>query len=110
GDYLYGTTSATLLCVEFATGNVKWQDRTLGAASVCYAEGRFYLHGENGEVALVEATPEGYREQGRFTPPDPPARGMSKAWQYPAVANGVLYIRDLGTLWAYDIRATSADQ
>ena len=55
-------------------------------------------------MALVEATSEGYRELGRFTPPDPPARGQSRAWAYPAIAGGRLYVRDLGSLWAYDIR------
>jgi hypothetical protein len=29
---------------------------------------------------------------------------MEKAWAYPVVANGRLYIRDLGTLWCYDIK------
>jgi hypothetical protein len=28
-----------------------------------------------------------------------------KAWSYPVIANGRLYIRDIGTLWAYDIKA-----
>jgi outer membrane protein assembly factor BamB len=104
GGYLYGTASQALLCVDFATGTVKWQDRSIGPGAVCYADGRLYLHGENGDVALVEATPEAYREKGRFTPPDPPDRGRSKAWAYPVVANGRLYIRDLGTLWCYDIK------
>jgi hypothetical protein len=54
---------------------------------------------------LVEATPEGYREKGRFTPPDQPERGRSKAWAYPVVANGRLYIHDMGTLWCYDVKA-----
>src|SRR5262249_39631238 len=105
GDYLYGTTSARLLCIEFATGKVMWEERPVGPGSVCYAEGRLYFHGENGDVALIEATSTGYHELGRFTPPDPPDRGQSKAWAYPALANGRLYIRDLGTLWSYDIRA-----
>jgi hypothetical protein len=26
------------------------------------------------------------------------------AWAYPVVANGRLYIRDLGTLWCYDVK------
>ena len=69
-----------------------------------YADGNLYLHGENGEVALVEATPDGYHERGRFTPEDPPDRGDSKAWAYPVVANGRLYIRDMGTLWCYDVK------
>ena len=103
GDYLYGTTAQAMMCVDFKTGAVKWQERALGAASLCLAGGRLYLHGENGEVALVEASPEGYREYGRFTPPEPPAHpnSMEKAWAYPVVANGKLYIRDHGCLWCY---------
>jgi outer membrane protein assembly factor BamB len=105
GGHLYGTTSASLMCVEFATGTVKWDERGVGAGSVCYADGNLYVHGENGTVALVEATPEGYREKGRFTPPEPPERGQSKAWAYPVVANGRLYLHDMGTLWCYDVKA-----
>jgi outer membrane protein assembly factor BamB len=105
GDYLYGTSSAGLMCVNFATGEVKWQERGVGAASVAYADGNLYLHGENGQVALVEATPEGYREKGRFTPPNQPDRGMAQSWTYPVVANGRLYLRDNSTVWAYDIKA-----
>jgi outer membrane protein assembly factor BamB len=110
GDYLYGTTNAVLLCTEYATGKVMWEERSVGAASVCYADGRLYVRGENGEVALVEATPAGYRELGRFTPPDQPERGQAKAWPYPAVAAGRLYIRDVGSLWAYDIRQAPASR
>lgn len=106
GDYLYGTNNGGLMCVEFATGKVKWQERGIGAASVSYADGRLYLHGENGQVALVEPSPEGYREKGRITPPDQPDRGPGKAWTYPVIANGRLYIRDLGMLWAYDIKSS----
>lgn len=107
GGFLYGTTPQAMLCIEFATGKVKWEERALGAASLCYADGRLYLHGENGDVALVETSQESYREKGRFTPPDQPKHSgsMEKAWAYPVVANGHLYIRDHSTLWCYDVRA-----
>ena len=106
GDFLYGTTGQAMLCFEFATGNVKWEDRALGPAALCYADGHLYLHGENGDVALVEATPDGYREKGRFTPPDQPKRAnqMEKPWAYPVVANGRLYVRDHASLWCYDVK------
>jgi len=106
GDYLYGTTAQALLCIELATGEVRWQDRALGAAAVCVADGRLYLRGENGEVALVEPSPESYRERGRFTPPGQPLRinPMEKAWAYPAIAHGRLFLRDHGTFWCYDLR------
>jgi outer membrane protein assembly factor BamB len=111
GDYLYGTSGRGLVAVEFTTGKVKWQDESIGAGSVAYGDGLLYLHGENGEIALVEATPEAYREKGRFTPPAPPKRKRlgpypERAWTYPVIANGRLYIRDIGTLWAYDIKAS----
>ncbi|HEY1858883.1 MAG TPA: PQQ-binding-like beta-propeller repeat protein [Gemmataceae bacterium] len=104
GDFLYGATAKELLCVEFTTGSIRWHEKGVGAGSVCYADGCLYVHGENGEVLLVEATPDGYHEKGRFTPPDPPKRGSSKAWAYPVVANGRLYLRDLGVLWCYDVK------
>ncbi len=106
GDYLYGTTAQALLCLEFASGKIRWEERALGAASLCYADERLYLHGENGEVALLDASPEGYHERGRFSPPDQPKHPnpMEKAWAYPVVANGRLYLRDHGRLWCYDVR------
>ncbi len=107
GDHLYGTTQV-LVCAEFKTGQVRWTDRSIGAGSVCYADGRLYLHGENGDVALVEATPDGYREKGRFTPPDQPDRGRSKAWTYPVICDRRLYIRDMNSLWCYDIQSPTA--
>ena len=98
-----------LLAVEFTTGKVKWKAESLGRASVAYADGLLYVHAWNGDVGLVEATPEGYREKGRFTPPDQPktkhgARMWTRRMRYPVIANGKLYIRDSGTLWAYDIK------
>ena len=105
GD-LYGTTAKSMMCLEFTTGKIQWEENSLGAASICYADGHLYLHGENGEVALVEASSRQYREKGRFTPPDQPkhTNPMEKAWAYPVVANGRLYIRDHNALWCYDVK------
>ena len=111
GEYLYGTSGTGLVAVEFATGKLKWQSEGIGRGSVAFADGLLFLHGENGDVALVEASPEAYREKGRFTPPAQPKRKRlgpmpEKAWAYPVIANGRLYIRDNETLWAYDIKAS----
>ena len=104
GEHLYGT-GQVLICADFKTGDVKWTDRSVGAGSILFADGRLYLHGEqSGEVALVEATPQDYKELGRFTPPDQPDHGKSKAWAYPVVANGRLYVRDQNMMWCYDIK------
>jgi outer membrane protein assembly factor BamB len=108
GDHLYSTTSQALVCMDFATGSIKWEERGVGKGSLCAAENLLYVHGENGEMALVEASPEAYHEKGRFAPPDQPNRGSAKAWTYPVIANGRLYIRDLGTMWCYDVADSKA--
>ena len=43
GGFLYGTSAQAMLCADFNTGDVKWEERALGAAALCYAEGRLYL-------------------------------------------------------------------
>lgn len=104
---LYGTNQDGLTATEFSSGKVLWQSEG-GPGSVQYVDGHLYVHWESSEVSLVEATPEAYREKGRFTPPNPPSatNGQPKlTWTYPVAANGRLYIRDLGTLWCYDVRA-----
>lgn len=109
--FLYGTTSKAMICTEFATGKVRWNEPSLGAGALCFADGCVYLHSESGSVALVEATPDGYREKGRFTPANLPERKfgpMEKAWSYPIIANGRLYIRDLNMLWCYDLKESKA--
>ncbi len=107
GDYLYGTnTDEGLVAVEFTTGKVRWKAESIGSGSLLCADGLLYLHGENGDVALVEAMPDQYREKGRFTPPNQPKHPggpMEKAWSYPVIANGRLYVRDLNSLWCYQI-------
>ncbi len=112
GDYVYGTNDKNqLVCLEFKTGKIKWQDPSVGTAALCYADGMLYVRGQGGNgfgpesparVALVEASPEGYKEHGRFEQPN---HGNRPAWPHPVVANGCLYLRDQGVLFCYDVRA-----
>jgi hypothetical protein len=106
GAIHYGTTGEGLVAADWETGKVMWQEASTGGGAILEADGRLYIHAENGEAILAEATPEAYREKGRFMPPDRPKRtraAMEKAWTYPVVANGRLYIRELDSLWCYDI-------
>jgi outer membrane protein assembly factor BamB len=106
GETIYGTNQEGPVAADFSTGKIRWRAEGVGPGSVFYAEKRLYFHGEKGDVALVEATPDAYREKGRFTPPGQPKRTDSKerAWSYPVVAGGRLYIRDLGVLWCYHVK------
>jgi hypothetical protein len=60
-----------------------------------------YLLSENRTVGLAEANPNAYVEKSRFTTPD---RGRN-SWACPVIVGGKLYIRDQGTLTAYDVKA-----
>ena len=113
GDHIYGTeVGQQLVAAEFSTGKVKWKAENFGWGSVAAADGHLYFHFINGDIALVEASPDAFREKGRFAPPNQPKKKQvgqfpEGAFAYPVIANGRLYIRDLGTLWAYDIKAGS---
>jgi outer membrane protein assembly factor BamB len=100
--YFYGTNGNALLCVDWLTGEIKWQNRSVGKGSVAYADGHLYVRSEKGPVALVEATPKEYREKGRFEQPD---RSDLKAWAHPIVAGGRLYLRDWDVLLCYDVKS-----
>jgi outer membrane protein assembly factor BamB len=99
--YLYGFNDSILTCLEFATGKQMWRDRSVGKGSVTYADGHLYLQGENNVVGLAEASPSGYVEKGRFSIAD---QGRP-SWAHPVVSGGRLYVRNQGTLAAYDIKA-----
>jgi outer membrane protein assembly factor BamB len=112
GDHLYGTENGgkSLVAAELATGKVLWRVADFGVSSGAWADGRLYLHHEDGDCVLLEATPEGHSEKGRFAPPSQPQKKQTgqlkeRSFSYPVVANGRLYIRDLDALWAYDIKA-----
>jgi outer membrane protein assembly factor BamB len=102
GDHLYGADEGALKCLDFKTGAVAWQNKCVGKGSITYADGRLVVRGERGPVALVEATPEGYREKGRFDQPD---RSERKSWPHPVVFGGRLYLRDMDVLLCYDVKA-----
>jgi outer membrane protein assembly factor BamB len=99
--HIYGYNDSILTCLEFASGKMLWRDRSVGKGAVTYADGHLYILSENNVVGLVEATPAGYKEKGRFNITD---QGWP-SWSHPVVSGGRLYIRNQGTLTSYDVRA-----
>jgi len=100
--YLYGFSSAILTCIDFNSGILRWQDRSVGKGCLTYADGHLYLMSETNLVALAEANPDKYVEKGRFEIAD---QGI-QSWAHPVVCDGKLYIRNQGTLTVYDIRGS----
>ena len=103
---LYGANGGNgggfLTCIDFATGDVLWQDRDAEKGSLAFADGRLYLRTEGGELILIEPNREQFVERGRFDQPD---RSELPAWAHPVIANGKLYVRDQDVLLCYDVKA-----
>jgi len=56
-------------------------------------------NGDTGEVALIKATPDKYTEVARF------AALEGRTWNYPAIADCRLLVRNSSEMAAYDISA-----
>ena len=99
GDHVYGSSNGSFVCLNFKTGEIAWQDRTVRKGALVYAEGHFYHLEEGHSMVLFEANPAQLIEKGRF-----PVENLGKpSWAHPVVANGKLYIRNLNTLSCFDI-------
>lgn len=107
GDYVYVSIDqgGQLTCLDFKTGKVVWQNKSVGKASLGYADGNLIVRSENGPVALVEAAPDGYKEKGRFEQPD---RSKYNSWPHPVIADGCLYLRDQDVLLCYELKASDS--
>jgi outer membrane protein assembly factor BamB len=112
GDHVYGYTDSggRWICMDFkedATDPV-WQNKTLEKGSLTVADGHMYCYGQGkGVCALVEVSPKGWKETGRFEIPEKSKyeRRSGQIWTHPVVANGKLYLRDHEVLLCYDIAA-----
>jgi len=109
GDYLYGhSDNVGWVCMEFATGKLIWRERdALGKGAIGYADGRFYcLSEDDGEVVLIDASPAGWQERGRFTlsPQTQFRADRGKIWVHPVIVGGKLFLRDQDLLYCYDVK------
>jgi outer membrane protein assembly factor BamB len=101
GEHLYMVNSTgqllkptiVLRCVELKTGKVLWEKpltaRYHAAALRCGPAGkeRLLLLDDNGNLALLEPNPTGYKELAK-------TRVCGETWAHPALVDGKLYLRD----------------
>jgi outer membrane protein assembly factor BamB len=107
GDHIYGFGQGWT-CLDFKTGETVWTERKLGSGAVTFADGRLYCYAENdGTAALVEASPAGWKEHGRFKIPQASKQRQpqGRVWAPPVVANGKLFLRDQELLFCFDVKA-----
>jgi outer membrane protein assembly factor BamB len=101
--YLYGfhgrqEFGQSFRAVEFQTGNVRWSQDRFGAGSVTLAGTRLLIVRENGEMVLAAASPDGFKALTRAQILPATVRA------YPAIADGMVYVRNDNTLVCLDLR------
>jgi outer membrane protein assembly factor BamB len=103
GDTLYGTAGdfgpAFLTALDVKTGEILWQHRGFGRASLLQAGGKTIILDEDGDLALATMTPEGvtiHSEAKVFE---------TTAWTVPTLVGTTLYARDREKIVALDLGA-----
>lgn len=86
--------------LDWNTGRMKLQNKELGGGSVIFTDGLFYCYAENdGEVALMEATPEQIKVVSKFKVP----LGTDQHWARLVIDNDLLFVRHGNALMAYKV-------
>jgi outer membrane protein assembly factor BamB len=106
--HLYGYSDGKgWVCQDFKSGKIVWAEkRALPKGSLTCADGQLYCYSqEDGKAVLIDASPKGWQEHGRFKIPKQSAIGKSgQVWTHPVVANGKLYLRDQDLIFCYDVK------
>ncbi len=87
-----------LRCIDPITQKVLWEKEGLGYATLIAADGKLLILTTEGELILAALDTTAYKEHARVRLSNNTTRAL------PALANGLFYVRDTGTLKCLDLR------
>lgn len=91
-----------LRCIELATGKVMWEEPKLGSGTIVRAGDQLVILSDTGELQLAAATPKEFKIKHRAQIVGRPTRS------YPAIANGLAYIKGPRQLVCVELRANQS--
>jgi outer membrane protein assembly factor BamB len=97
---IYGFDEGILAAMDADTGDLKWKGGRYGYGQVLLAGGNLIVLTEDGDLALVRASPDRHQEITRFSVLE------GKTWNVPALSGGYLLVRNLAEMAAFDLRVT----
>ncbi|MFO1485119.1 MAG: PQQ-binding-like beta-propeller repeat protein [Verrucomicrobiaceae bacterium] len=91
--HLYGSDgdeskNNALKCIDFATGNEKWSDASVGFCSLMASDGKLIIMTAKGELIIAKANPA------KFEPISRTPLLSGRCWSTPVLANGRIYARN----------------
>lgn len=101
GSSWKGNSDGRWVCLDWATGKVRYETQWENKGPILYADGMLYCYTEkSGMVGLATATPDRFEIEGSFEV----TQGDGQHWAHPSIADGRLYVRHGDVLMAYDVR------
>ena len=101
-DLAFGFSGPFVECVDIVEGGRKWKSGRYGGQLILLADQDLLLVlTEKGELALIEATPEKFKELSRF----PAIEG--KTWNHPVVVGDILLVRNSQEMVAFLLSQTA---
>jgi outer membrane protein assembly factor BamB len=97
---IYGLDMSILAAIDATTGELKWKGGRYGTGQLLLVGDRLIVLTEDGDLAVVRATPERHEELTRVDVLD------GKTWNVPAISGGYLLIRNLAEMAAFDLRTS----
>ena len=103
-DHIYGLDDGILCCLSLQDGKRVWKRGRYGAGQLLLLPDtrRLVVLTERGELAIVEATPQAYRELAMY----PIIEG--KTWNHAAYAHGRLFVRNAEEMASLQCTTSSA--
>ena len=95
--FVYGLDDGVLTCLDPASGERRWKGGRHGHGQLLLVAGLLLVQTEEGELVLVDPSPDGYRELTRFAALD------GKTWNPPALAGSLLVVRNDREAAAYEL-------
>lgn len=95
--HLYGMDESIMACIRVSDGQQTWKGGRYGYGQVLLADGHLIVTTEAGEIVLLKATPAKHTEVAKFSAIE------GKTWNVPAMADGVLYARNIAEMAAYRV-------
>lgn len=104
--YIYGSNwinnrKGDWCCIDWETGETKYTANWETKGSIIAADGKLYCYDESkGNIALVNQNSEKFELISSFKVP----LGSGPHWSHPVINDGILYIRHMDAIMAFDIK------